>query len=308
VTKKYFLCGECEKRFEGYETPFASQVFTPLHGEVGQVPAQIEYGPWALKFAVSVTWRLLKHYSEKPGFSQVPVVPRERLLAALRTWRCFLLEYRSEPAEFEIHLLPFGPIETPVPGMSPFFNRYVERSIDDTLVDNGQEALVYAKLGRVILFGVIPRGSRPREWKRATRLAVKRGAIGTKGSVYLPGGIAEFLSAQSDRAAALMSGMSPRQEQLAKNRLDRNIRDNPDAPVLRAYLRDYELFWPRCAVGRGRRGERRRLTRRWNVEVGVRSEVGSDEIRLTGEGPRGSGFCFSVFPLNVESAVVTPKL
>jgi hypothetical protein len=244
VTKKYFLCGECERRFAGYETPFANYVFAPLHAEIGEIPARIEYGPWALKFAVSVTWRLLKHYSEVPGFSQVPRIPRERLLAALRTWRGFLLDHRPEPAEFEIHLLPFGPIETPVPGLSPFFNRYVERSIDDTLVDNGQEALLYAKLGRVILFGLIPRRSRPREWKRATRLAVKRGVLGTKGWVFLPGGVMEFLSAQSDRAAALMNGMSPRQKQLANERFERNIRDNPDAPVLRAYVRDYELFGP----------------------------------------------------------------
>lgn len=250
VTKAYFLCGECEKRFESYETPFSAQVFIPLHGELEQIPARIEYGPWALKFAVSVSWRLLKYYSENPKFSELPEVARERLFVALRTWRAFLLDHRSDPGEFELHLLPFGPIERPLPGMSAFFNRYIERSIDDTMVDNGQETLVFAKLARVILFGVVPRGSRPREWKRATRLAVKRGAIATKGWVYLPGGIAELLSAQADRAAGVMAALSPRQKQLAEDRLNANIRHNPDAPVLRAYVRDYELFGS-AALSRG---------------------------------------------------------
>jgi hypothetical protein len=28
-------------------------------------------------------------------------------------------------------------IEKPIPGMSPFFNRYIERSIDNDIADNG---------------------------------------------------------------------------------------------------------------------------------------------------------------------------
>jgi hypothetical protein len=55
--KEYLLCHECEDLFNKWETKFCEQVFLPIHDK----PAPIKYGPWALKFAVSVSWRVLTY-------------------------------------------------------------------------------------------------------------------------------------------------------------------------------------------------------------------------------------------------------
>lgn len=240
--KAYFLCTDCEQRFQKWETPFASRVFAPLHGDVAQIPPRVGYESWALSFALSVSWRVLRYHSEDARFGELPAAARTRVATALEVWRKFLLGEAPHPGEFEQHLVPFGPVERPIPGMSPFFNRYIERSLDEDIADNGSETLVYVKLGRVLLFGVIPRGSRPREWKRATRLAVNRGTIATKGWIQLPNGIAELLSSKAQAAARVMSTLSDHQKATAAERFNANVRSHPDARLFEAYVRDYELF------------------------------------------------------------------
>jgi hypothetical protein len=240
--KAYFLCTDCEQRFQKWETPFASKVFAPLHGEIEHIPARIEYNSWALSFALSVSWRVLRYHFEDPRFGELPAAARTRVGTALEVWQRFLRGEAPHPAEFEQHLVPFGPVEQPIPGMSPFFDRYIERSLDEDIADNGSETLVYVKLGRLLLFGVIPRGPRPKEWKRATRLAVNRGAIATKGWIQLPNGIAELLSSKAQAAARVMSSLSEHQKTLAAERFNANIQSRPDARLFEAYVRDYELF------------------------------------------------------------------
>jgi hypothetical protein len=240
--KAYFLCGECEERFQKCETPFANRIFAPLHESVGHIPPRIEYDSWALRFAVSVSWRVMRYHSEDIRFVELPAAARSRIATALGVWQKFLLGETSPPAEFEQHLVPLGPIERPILGMSPFFNRYIERSIDEDIADNGDETIVYAKLGRILIFGVIPRGQRVREWRRATRLAVNRGAIATKGWIQVPNGIAEFLSSKAQAAARVMNSLSDHQKQLASDRFNTNVRSHPHARLFEAYVRDYELF------------------------------------------------------------------
>src|SRR5438874_2059789 len=65
-TKLPFLCSECEHRFEKWETLFAARLFEPAHRDLASMPASVEYGSWCLKLAVSVSWRVLKYWSEDP--------------------------------------------------------------------------------------------------------------------------------------------------------------------------------------------------------------------------------------------------
>ena len=51
--KTYLLCGECEGLFNSWETEFANKIFHPLNGGSG---ATLQYGPWMLKFAASVSY------------------------------------------------------------------------------------------------------------------------------------------------------------------------------------------------------------------------------------------------------------
>lgn len=59
--RRYWLCRGCETRLCQWETEFAAQVFHPLISDGGQ---RIPYQEWMLKFAVSVSWRVLSLFVE----------------------------------------------------------------------------------------------------------------------------------------------------------------------------------------------------------------------------------------------------
>jgi hypothetical protein len=58
------LCAECEGLFNKFETDFCNHVFHPL---VSGKTSSASYGPWLLKFCVSVSWRILAHASRADG-------------------------------------------------------------------------------------------------------------------------------------------------------------------------------------------------------------------------------------------------
>src|SRR5215213_173026 len=76
-TKLPFLCSECEDVLQKFETPFASEVFHPAHLPFETRPNEIPYKAYALKFAVSVSWRVLQYWSEDPRF--LGVISAEKL-------------------------------------------------------------------------------------------------------------------------------------------------------------------------------------------------------------------------------------
>lgn len=55
--KRRLLCLACEARFSVLETHVAGKVFRPLLED--PCPAEIDYGPWFYRFAISVLWRKL---------------------------------------------------------------------------------------------------------------------------------------------------------------------------------------------------------------------------------------------------------
>ena len=63
--KGHYLCDSCEQLFNSWETDFANLVFHPLN-EGGA--HSFNYGPWMLKFAVSVSWRVLTYFINKNWF------------------------------------------------------------------------------------------------------------------------------------------------------------------------------------------------------------------------------------------------
>ena len=61
--KQYLLCSDCEGLFSSWEKTFCEDIFLPLHNNQSQ-NSSIGYGHWALKFAVSVSWRVLMYYQK----------------------------------------------------------------------------------------------------------------------------------------------------------------------------------------------------------------------------------------------------
>jgi hypothetical protein len=58
--KLQLLCDDCEQRFGIWEKEFAENIFAPLHSNPQD--SLLEYQDWGLKFAVSVSWRVLTYF------------------------------------------------------------------------------------------------------------------------------------------------------------------------------------------------------------------------------------------------------
>jgi hypothetical protein len=239
-TKLPFLCSECEDLFASWETPFAAKIFAPLHRPV--IPSNANYGSWCLKFAVSVSWRVLRYWSEDPRFSGLSDDKKTLVERALTCWREFLLDRKEHPSEFEQHVLPLSSVEQTIPGLSARFNRYVMRAVDHVFAHSSQIMYVYSKLGRLVLFGMLPADGHVPGW-RNTKLHVKRGTLQFRDTlVEVPEEIFHFMSDRADWAARALASMSPRQKVKVEAAQARALRDSPDGEFFQALLRDYELF------------------------------------------------------------------
>lgn len=236
--KLRFLCDVCERVIEAFETPFAKHAFHPLHAETP--PVRIAYGDWALKFAVSISWRVLKMHSEEDRFLNLPRSVRDASASALRTWRAFLLGKSEHPSEFEQHLIPFDLVEHPVRGMSEFFDRYIIRSVDEDLATADETLLVYSKLGKIVLFGVVP-APRPLKGWGNTKLHVRRGVIETNTAVRLPPGIMEYINSKAEDARIFWDGLSESQQLKLSAARQQRAGAEPAAEVFRAFAYDQKI-------------------------------------------------------------------
>ncbi len=102
IAKEYLLCGQCESRFSNWETSFRNKVM-PANKSL-LVP--IGYDDWMLKFAVSISWRVLAYLKYARPYKENEVSSKELITyfpaldkgfhpdaeIALETWGKFLLD------------------------------------------------------------------------------------------------------------------------------------------------------------------------------------------------------------------------
>lgn len=213
--KEYWLCEVCEQLFSRWETRFAQVIFSELseHGPGETRPA---YGDWALKFACSVSWRVLQLVSQK-GLEYLGPIDSARAAKASQVWKEFLLGARVHPGEFEQHLVhldaPAEVSDTP----SPHLARYMLRSFDLDVVTSPKFCFTYAKLGRVAIFGAI-RFDRRSDWQ-GTRLHVRQGRVGAE-PVALPYLIAKYWNDRADHVMRSVQSLSPQQNKKIENLLN----------------------------------------------------------------------------------------
>lgn len=238
--KGRYLCDDCEQRVGKWETIFSQRIFAPLHDETQKPPVTYPYQAWFLKFAVSLSWRVLLHNGEKHGFDNLAPRVRGAVTEALEAWRLFLLDKRVHPGAFQQHLLPLGLISTAAhPISSPFFNRYLIRTVDHDLPHTDESLMVYTKIGKFAFFGFVLNG-RNEQWV-GTRLRVRNGAFNPSGTFGVPTSIVEFLNSKADDAAAGLASMSERQ----KMKVQQVLSKRPPSPEsFRAFERDVALFGP----------------------------------------------------------------
>ncbi len=234
--KIHLLCAECEQRFSDWEKRFAEKVFLPLN-DPEAVIEPIHYEEWALKFAVSVSWRVLTFFNLKGHASDFS--PRQNELAdvALETWRKFLLGEVSNPGNFEQHLHPVDVLTNyEGPKISSYLNRYLLRTIDVDVISTSDSTYVYIKMCRLILFGRIEE-KYPRKWK-GMQLHLRKGDIRPRTYYCAPGWVADYLSRKADETKNALESVSPKQQAIIDTAFHKNVDAIAQSETFRAMQSD----------------------------------------------------------------------
>lgn len=149
--KLYWLCNDCEQKFSKMETYFSNKIFRPLrHND------QVGYNNNFLKFAVSLSWRVLKYFQEVGGLNKFDDKIINASNQALLYWKDFLFDQNRNPGKFEQHFYNFiGQINSENIDIPVNIHRYLQRSVEMDVMSNGNIAFVYTKLPGLLLIGYI---------------------------------------------------------------------------------------------------------------------------------------------------------
>ncbi len=152
------LCPVCEDSFSKLETEFANRVFHPIHTD-GRTNHEFYYEEWFHRFAVSITWRTLYFLCQKDGTEEIPFDQQGDFKAALETWRSYLNGERDELGRHVQHLIVMDSVVSSDVIENDFdLNLYIHRGIDFNTIHSPTESYIFAKLGLILICGVIVNG------------------------------------------------------------------------------------------------------------------------------------------------------
>lgn len=238
--KPRLLCSECEQRFSRWEKAFSERIFTPLNTLAEKDRVALPYGPWMEKFAVSISWRVLTVYRLMGGLNEFP---NEMVVAAdqaQRWWKEFLLDERPNPGSFEQHMLPVNIIaDTTVPDLPPNFNRYLLRAVDIYVAHGSKICIVYAKMGKIVLFGFIAMPT-AKKWE-GTKLRIRGGTFGSDKYV-LHDSVLDFLMEQARKMSRAWDRISEQQEGKINSSFEENRDRAANSEMFHAMRQDVALF------------------------------------------------------------------
>ena len=235
--KPRMLCWNCEQLFSSWERQFAEKCFVPINN--GQV-RNIIYGPWMLKFATSVSWRVLRVIAAQGGLSGLPDHLLTKVNETLQEWSNFLMGNQPNPGSQEQHLLVVDVINgTSTRNLPPNISRYLSRTIDFDIAHTPDSAISYAKMGRFVLFGFVEI-KHPHRWK-GTRLHVQQGRFGQH-DIELPSEIGDYLCARARFTAESSSKISERQQTKIRRSYEGDLDRAAQSETLRAMHHDVSMF------------------------------------------------------------------
>jgi hypothetical protein len=231
------LCFDCEQLFCAWEKIFAENIFSPFHDRSIEI---LPYGPWALKFAVSVSWRVFRYLEPLGGLDNLTAEQQREALLACRHWEEFMKGARPHPGIYEQHMIALDVLEHVSEGeCSPFLNRYILRSIGIDVVAWDDCAMVYTKLGRLLLFGFLT-GQERRNWVQ-TRLHLREGRIGAK-HYKVPPFIFDYINDLSGMTAKATTRLSTKQYENIERTFLKNAEEGRESEFIRALRQDFRLF------------------------------------------------------------------
>jgi hypothetical protein len=170
-----------------------------------------------------MSWRILTYYEQENLLYRLSDSQLAHARQALRIWGSFLMEERSDPGPYEQHMVALDLVSShTMPSLSPFFNRYVTRSIDFDVASNGNRACVFTKMCRIINIGWL--AELERQCWQGTTVAPTIGEL-SPGSVQLPGVFFKLIDCRASETARAFSRLSTRQ----RERIEREMLGKPDS-------------------------------------------------------------------------------
>ena len=235
--KPHMLCKDCEQLFSVWEKKFAEECFAPINSGLAR---NVAYGPWMLKFATSISWRVLRLFTASGYLSDFPRHIATLVDDAIDAWARFLLGSQPHPGSHEQHMFVVDVVESlSITNPPPNLSRYLARAIDIEVAHNEDSVITYAKMGKFVLFGFIAI-QYPRRWE-GTKLHVQRGLFGQR-DIVLPIDIGEFIFGRARLTAEQYSQMSDRQRDKIGSSYEKDPDQVPQSDTFRAMHQDVLMF------------------------------------------------------------------
>ncbi len=164
------LCSECEQRFSLWEKEFSSQYFPKIQADPY---SGFDYGPSLLKFAVSLSWRVL--ITDRAGLTNEFPSWKKKIDSTLENWRRYLLGYQKNPLSVH-HLFVLAGSAFELPSEAhPKTLQYLMRAVDATELIGSTTLAVYSKLLRALFYSpLFP--ANPAGWEK-TRIHSGPGSL-----------------------------------------------------------------------------------------------------------------------------------
>lgn len=233
--KKPWLCETCEGHFSQYETAFATKVFHPWHAGCYRIP----YREWMLKFAVSVSWRVLKYARGRNPNTTYTEEQNGLMDEAEARWRAFLRGEVTHPDKFEQHLLVFDFVErTSFDGLPSNFNRFMTGAVTLDIIGSDKSLMTLAKMGRFMIFGIVQKG--PNRWE-GTKLHVREGLV-KPGKFTVPAGLIDLFREKATIVSAAMSNMSAMQRAKIDKMIEENLDEFAASDQFASIMADADMF------------------------------------------------------------------
>ena len=235
--KQYLLCADCEQLFGVWEKNFSEKLFKPFHTYPG---TYVYYSEWLLKFAVSVSWRNLIFHKQNNGLDHLSDNQQDLAERALLKWKSFLLNQTKHIGNFDQHIFPVDIIQSyqGSNSLSAYLNRYFVGSVDFDLLRTEKTCLLYSKLNKLIVIGIIQQPSK--DYLEGTLIKYPTGEFKPR-KIVLPEQFLNYFNERANQVAQYLSSLSDKQwaavEKSYVNDLERII----DSDILIATGADFSI-------------------------------------------------------------------
>lgn len=200
--------------FSGWESQFARQIYTPYQEGVSK---DVTYGPWLMKFAVSVSWRAARATME--AGDRLPDELLDDIAKAERTWRDFLLDRRANPGRFEQYVFPLDQLAHIAGSDLPInFAFYIKRVAATGIWRQPPRfTFTFNMMCSIAVIGMISSPSRG-IWEDRVRL--QRGVLRANRSISFPKELVQMIATQAKDHLAMSRELSERQQERDREQMD----------------------------------------------------------------------------------------